>query len=96
MTQWTSVLKLCQPANYAVSNNQIFNADIGKFCNTYRSRSHMGDDDPEIFAWRKEHRVFIGPDVWIGHNAIHLSGLSVGTGSVVGAGAVVTRSVPPI
>jgi acetyltransferase-like isoleucine patch superfamily enzyme len=37
----------------------------------------------------------IGNDVWIGLGAIVLSGISVGDGAVIGAGAVVSRSVPP-
>lgn len=38
----------------------------------------------------------VGDDVWIGHNAILLPGVgSVGRGAVIGAGAVVTRPVPP-
>lgn len=40
-------------------------------------------------------RVTIGNDVWIGHSAIVLPGVQVGDGAVVGAGAVVTKSVPP-
>lgn len=38
----------------------------------------------------------IGHDVWIGYNAIILPGCQeVGTGAVIGAGAVVTRNIPP-
>lgn len=37
-------------------------------------------------------RVRIGPDVWLGANAIILA--NVGCGCVVGAGSVVTRDVP--
>ena len=37
----------------------------------------------------------IGSDVWIGRNAIILPGLKIGHGAVVGAGAVVTKDVPP-
>ncbi|HDI3293785.1 TPA: CatB-related O-acetyltransferase [Vibrio cholerae] len=40
-------------------------------------------------------RVTIGNDVWIGRNAIVLPGVSVCDGAVVGAGAVVTKDVPP-
>jgi acetyltransferase-like isoleucine patch superfamily enzyme len=40
-------------------------------------------------------RSSIGNDVWIGVNAIILSGLQIGDGSVIGAGAVVTKDVPP-
>ncbi len=40
-------------------------------------------------------RVRIGHDVWIGRSAIVLPGVDIGHGAVVGAGAVVTKSVPP-
>lgn len=38
--------------------------------------------------------VVIGNDVWIGARAIILSGVTVGDGAVIGAGAVVARDVP--
>lgn len=40
-------------------------------------------------------RNFIGPDVWVGNNAVVLSGVRVETGSVVGAGSVVTKNTLP-
>ena len=39
--------------------------------------------------------VVIEDDAWIGANALILKGVTVGARSVVGAGAVVTRDVPP-
>ncbi len=39
--------------------------------------------------------VTIGNDVWIGCHAIVLAGVTVGDGAVIGAGAVVTKDVPP-
>jgi acetyltransferase-like isoleucine patch superfamily enzyme len=39
--------------------------------------------------------VRIEPDVWLGTRVIVLRGVTIGRGSVVGAGAVVTRSLPP-
>ena len=39
--------------------------------------------------------VSIGDDVWIGARVIILPGVTVGSGSVLGAGAVISRSVPP-
>ena len=40
-------------------------------------------------------RVVIGNDVWIGSHVIILGGIKIGDGAVVGAGAIVTRNVPP-
>ncbi len=37
----------------------------------------------------------VGHDVWIGHNATLLPGVTVGNGAVIAAGAVVTRDVGP-
>lgn len=39
--------------------------------------------------------VCIGNDVWIGARAIILSGVTIGDGAIVAAGAVVARDVPP-
>lgn len=39
--------------------------------------------------------VVIGSDVWIGTEALILSGVTIGDGAVIGARAVVTRDVPP-
>jgi len=39
--------------------------------------------------------VVIGNDVWIGHGAIILAGVTIGDGAVIAAGAVVPRDVPP-
>ena len=38
--------------------------------------------------------VFIGNDVWIGSRVTILPGVHIGNGSVIGAGAVVTKNVP--
>ncbi len=40
-------------------------------------------------------KVTIGNDVWIGANATVLPGVTIGNHSVVAAGAVVTKDVPP-
>lgn len=39
--------------------------------------------------------VVIGSDVWIGTEALILSGVTIGDGAVIGARAVVARDVPP-
>ena len=105
--------------SYFAGYNQVFYADIGKFCSvasyarinttnhptydriaqhhfTYRSkRFGFGDNDEEFFTRRKDRIVTIGNDVWIGHNAIIMPGVSVGNGAVIGAGAIVIKDVEP-
>jgi acetyltransferase-like isoleucine patch superfamily enzyme len=39
--------------------------------------------------------VEIGADVWIGSRAIIMSGIKIGVGAIIGAGAVVTKDIPP-
>ncbi len=51
--------------------------------------------DRDFFADRRGDRVVVGNDVWIGHAAILLPGVTVGDGAVIGAGAVVSRDVAP-
>ncbi|MGX9145283.1 DapH/DapD/GlmU-related protein [Mesorhizobium sp. 128a] len=58
----------------------------------------------EYFRWlgvdaafrerRQAKAVSIGNDVWIGHGAVIMPGISIGNGAIVGANAVVTRDVP--
>lgn len=63
---------------------------------TYRcSHYGFGPDDESIIDWRRENRCEIGHDVWLGHNAIVMGGVSIGDGAVIAAGAVVTHDVRP-
>jgi len=39
--------------------------------------------------------VILGDDIWIGANAVVLPGVTIGNHSVVAAGAIVTKDVPP-
>jgi virginiamycin A acetyltransferase len=39
--------------------------------------------------------IIIGNDVWIGYQALILSGVTIGDGAVIGARSVVTKDVPP-
>ena len=38
--------------------------------------------------------IIVGNNVWFGYDAIILPGVSIGSGCVIGAGSVVTRSAP--
>jgi phosphonate metabolism protein (transferase hexapeptide repeat family) len=76
-------------------NHPMWRAALHHF--TYRSESYgfAIEDDHEFFEWRREHKVVLGNDVWIGHGAIILPGVKIGTGAGIGAGAVVSKDVPP-
>jgi maltose O-acetyltransferase len=39
--------------------------------------------------------VIIEDDVWLGERVIILPGVTIGKGSIIGAGAVVAKNVPP-
>ncbi len=50
----------------------------------------------ENYSWKGRNLyVEIGDDVWIGYGSIVLSGTKISNGSIVAAGSVVTRNVPP-
>lgn len=46
-------------------------------------------------AWDNKGDTVVGNDVWIGYEAVVLSGVTIGDGAVIGTRAVVTRDVPP-
>lgn len=45
-------------------------------------------------AWDNKGDIVIGNDVWIGYEAVILSGVTIGDGAIIGARAVVTKDVP--
>lgn len=46
-------------------------------------------------AWDNKGDTVVGNDVWIGYEAVIMSGVHIGDGAVIGARAVVTKDVPP-
>jgi phosphonate metabolism protein (transferase hexapeptide repeat family) len=95
---YTSIGKFC-----AVAANARLNAlnhpieRISQHKITYRPNEYFvyAKVDKTFREQRRAARVTIGHDVWIGHGAIVLPGISIGHGAVVAAGAVVTKTVEP-
>lgn len=86
------------------------NIKIGKYCQfgadvaihttnhpvTYLStyiNSNLFSGELKKFKETKE--TIIGNDVWIGHNAIIVGGVTIGNGAIIAAGSVVTKNIDP-
>lgn len=46
-------------------------------------------------AWDNKGDIVIGNDVWIGYEAVIMSGVKIGNGAIIGTRAVVTKDVHP-
>jgi phosphonate metabolism protein (transferase hexapeptide repeat family) len=94
---YTTVGRFCSIAAHTrinPGNHPLDRVALSHF--TYRSSAYgLGADDAAFFDWRRGHRAVLGNDVWIGHGAILLPGVKVGNGAAIGAGAVVSKDVPP-
>jgi acetyltransferase-like isoleucine patch superfamily enzyme len=76
-------------ARVAMSPNVVIVAQSGP------NNSNLRDLDYVKDHLMVEAPVVIEDDVWVGANAVVLPGVTIGKMSVVGAGAVVSRTVPP-
>jgi phosphonate metabolism protein (transferase hexapeptide repeat family) len=95
---YSDVGKFCSIASHVRLNPGNHPMDrVTQHHMTYRRAQYgFGEtDDQEFFDWRRDHKVTVGHDVWIGHGAILLPGVRVGTGAVIGASSVVTHDVEP-
>lgn len=52
--------------------------------------------DPGLRSSLDPEPIHLEDDVWIGSGAVVLPGVTIGEGSVVAAGAVVSKDVPPM
>jgi len=50
---------------------------------------------PNACDMKSKGSIIVEDEVWIGNQAIVLSGVTLGKGSIIAAGAVVTKNVPP-
>ncbi len=95
---YTTIGKFCAIAANARLNALNHPMDrISQHKITYRPNEYFvhAKVDKAFREQRQQARVTIGNDVWIGHGAIVLPGISIGHGAVVAAGAVVTKDVDP-
>lgn len=69
---------------------------MGPYC-VVHSANHRFDslDVPTRRQGYEEKPVYIGNNVWLGAQVTVLPGVTIGENAVIGAGAVVTRDIPP-
>lgn len=60
-----------------------------------RNHGHQRTDIPMTRQGYTNAPIVVEDDVWIGFRAVVLAGVTIGRGSIVGSGAVVTKDVPP-
>ena len=72
------------------------NVMMGPHCTIYTQNHAFGNISIPMNkqGFSTERPVVIEDDVWIGGHCIILPGVKVGQGAIIGAGSVVTRSVP--
>jgi acetyltransferase-like isoleucine patch superfamily enzyme len=72
------------------------NVRIAAFCVMISANHRFDDPDTPIRGQGMDPGpITIEDDVWIGARVNVLAGVTIGRGSVIGAGAVVTKDVPP-
>lgn len=85
-THPSSIYATTHPSFYYDTTGQLSYSYYKEKQNLYEPFTYVEDN--------KNFTVQIGNDVWIGCNAIIMSGVKIGDGAIVAAGAIVTRDVP--
>lgn len=75
---------------------------LGNYCSigpgcTLGAMSHLGAKSTSFTLYPHGSEVLtkLKGDVWVGANAVIISGVEIGVGSIIGAGSIVTKDVPP-
>ncbi|WNM23280.1 sugar O-acetyltransferase [Demequina capsici] len=71
------------------------NALIGPDARFY-TVNHTMDVELRREGWERAFPIVLEPDVWLGGSVVICPGVTIGRGSVVAAGSVVTKDVPPM
>lgn len=99
-----SMLRVGKQATLKIGKNTYFNKNTTLYCDCYISIGNnclfsqnciLRDSDIHtVLGSEKQKQIVIGDNVWVGTNCIILKGVTIGSGSVIAAGSVVTKSFP--
>lgn len=81
-------------ADVKIGNNVLIASDV-----TIVSHNHGIDPEskiPYMDQPLQTAEVTIEDNCWIGDKVIVLGGVTIGSGSIIGAGSIVTKSIPPL
>lgn len=86
--------------NYGTSIGALKHVEIGKECNIGTYCILMDNDFHRLEPERRKELpesipIVLEENVWLGARVIVLRGVTIGTGSVIGAGSIVTKDIPP-
>ena len=77
------------PVNWVSTHLFKINSNAWKWYNKYKYKNIENDK----FEWKKNN--IFGNDVWIGNNAVILTGLKIPDGCIIGANSIINTDLPP-
>lgn len=87
----------CHIGDFCLIANRV--AIVGRHDHDFTALGYPVRFSPWVGSQTKKSRFYedkamIGDDCWLGYGAIVLTGVSVGKGSIIAAGSVVTKDIP--
>ncbi|MDT0425270.1 maltose acetyltransferase domain-containing protein [Streptomyces evansiae] len=86
--------------NYGLTALDVADITIGADCQLgpyvqLLTPTHPLEPGPRREKWESARPITLGDNVWLGGGVLVLPGITIGENSVVGAGSVVTKDIPP-
>ena len=83
-------LLILDPGKVTFGNNVMIGANCSFYTTNHPLDPHLRN---EYLQWARP--IKVEDNVWICSNVVVLAGVTIGENSVVGAGSVVTKDIPP-